>query len=252
MRDARLQDLRRRYLETRDVEAEASWIAGALRAGQLQRHRVPFAAYLGSPGARLVAPPRGGLEGLFQTEWNPDNPVGPGLLELRRALRPAGKVAAARVCAAAAGFVRAQLARRGGHFGLLRRFDRGLVPLQRCAAGVTGYVSIEAEERICEGLFRPYRYRAPEIRVEEWVCGIVLRGALECVRADGLYFKSSPASVLWAARAFLQEVLGEPDPAAGRVLRQVRDEVVPWALQPLVRKKRMRLKPASQNAKSPG
>lgn len=231
MRDAQLQELQRRYLEGGGVEDEATWVAAALRAGRLPLHRVRFAAYLGSPGARLVAPIESGLEDLFVQDWDPDSPQGNAPRQLQQALRHAGKIAAARVCASAAKLVREGLVSRGEDLDLLERFDRGLVPLFRCASGQgTGLVSLYVERAIRDGLIRPNARTV--VSVEEWFCGFVLKGCLDCVRGDRLGFKNAPGLVLWITRRFMNEVLEEDDPLARRLSRRVRDEVAPWVLEP--------------------
>mgnify|MGYP003656105340 CR=1 FL=1 len=226
MRDAQLQELQRRYLDSGGVEEEAAWVGAALRAGRLSHERVRFAAYLGSPGARRVAPTAARFEDLFAADWEPDVCRGSAPRFLQQVLRSTGKVAAARICASAASVVREGVANLGLP-ELLEQFDAGLVPLHRCAAGNTGYVRLEVQRAIRSDLLR---HRAQPI-MPHWFCGFVLKGCLACVRGDGLGFKGAPGLVLWITRRFMNEIQDEGDPHATRLLRRVREEVAPWALQ---------------------
>lgn len=230
MNDARLQELQRRYRESNDLEDEAAWIAAALRAGYLRRPRVQFAAYLGSPAAALITPVEERLEGLFAENWSPSTSAqwrAPRYLQ--RVLRHVGKVAAARVCSSAVGWLRTWLIEHEAK-DLLGRLDLGLLPLQRCCAGQLGYPRLEVQRGVRDELLQPdYREPHPYPNVR-WFCGFMVKVGLDCVRGDGLGFKSAPGLGLWIMRRFMNEVLEENDPQARRLLAKVREDVLPWAL----------------------
>jgi hypothetical protein len=226
MNDARLQELHRRYRETNDPDHEVAWIAAALRAGRLRLPRVRFAAYLGSEGARLVAPVEETLEALFERDWDPEaSSQHQAPRYLQQILRHAGKVAAARMCVSAASWIRAWV-EDNEELELLQRFDLGLLPLQRCSAGQLGYSDLRNQRDLRDELLRE---RHP--RQVHWFCGFMVKVSLDCVRGDGLGFKSAPALGLWIVRRFMNEVLDENDPQARRLLTKVRDDVLPWALR---------------------
>lgn len=52
MSDERLRELERRWKQSGTAEAEAEFLQGRIRAGELPRERLPLAAYCGSEGAK--------------------------------------------------------------------------------------------------------------------------------------------------------------------------------------------------------
>ncbi|MBX3471244.1 MAG: hypothetical protein KF878_30625 [Planctomycetes bacterium] len=231
--DASLQTLERRWRQTGAVDDEARWLLARVRAGDLPRERLLFAADLGHPPALTAL----------------DRPV--DVDEAVERLRGGDPSPQALGRLGREGLVRVTLAAVGAHADLVDRFVGPVHPAARAAlVAVQGWLDATPP--------RPTRPLEPHARALFGLQGgparpqrtavLLARRLLEGVTTSGprasraleltLRILGDWGSMLEERRASpppgLGEALGGPRPRDGyeqALLRRVQADVVPWALQ---------------------